>query len=437
MRYPIVIFAFDRLDYLAALLHSLKAQTDGAMAGREVHLFQDGAACAWTGHMRTDRELTLRSIELFRTAFPEGRVHFTDANLGIALQWHRGEEFIFGERQAPAAYLLEDDTVLAPHYLDMADHLIDRAREHGRIAYVSAFGDPTASPEEQRAGARHLQQMEHIWGAAMLRDYWEKERRVIAPYYRMMCAQPYCNRPHDEILQLLCRTLGSGRGTAQDSAKEAAAIALGYARLTTRACHARYIGERGVHFNRTIFERFGFDRTQLYPEPVFDLILPDTAEIDRLIAEQNRDVRIAMHNQTITNPGLFRLLATPVRVGVEPGHFLRLADDGHLVTSTDSAAASPFLVLSWQQADNVLFMLKDDSGRWLDLDTDRSLVMREIEPKPDNLPFPFFRKPGNSEPFMVIAADARAFTHDPGSGILKASATTNSEAAKFRLLPAG
>ena len=231
----------------------------------------------------------------------------------------------------------------------------------------------------------------------------------MAPYYDLMAAQPYRARPHEAILQLLHRTLGRGRGTAQDSVKEAAAIRLGYARLTTKICHAKYIGDRGVHFNRALYEHHGFNQTELYPDPVFDSLLPSYPEIDAIVAAEDKAVRSTLCHMAVGSPGLYATVAVRARITLAPDRYLALAENGkHLVTTTQAEAALPLHVLTWEESPAPHIVFKSDHNRWVGLEDDGRLVLQT----PNQPSVTFFRLP-MSEPFYVIGPNGRAVVHRP------------------------
>jgi hypothetical protein len=58
-------------------------------------------------------------------------------------------------------------------------------------------------------------------------------------------------------------------------------------RLTTFACHARYIGRRGVHWTEDLYKRSGLGSTKLYrgapepPDPPTDAQIAEWLAIER------------------------------------------------------------------------------------------------------------------------------------------------------------
>src|SRR5690348_16829518 len=179
-RYPIAILSFNRPDYLADVLRSLRAQTVPIRAA-DVFFFQDGYVSR-TGRDLTDPKLVERCVELFETIFPASRIFLSKENLGVARNFARAEEYLFAELGNTAAFFFEDDLVISPHYLTALSTLTDLALEEKRIAYVAAYGNHRATLQEQRHAAHKLIPMRHKWGFALTRRHWGAQRDLLKPY---------------------------------------------------------------------------------------------------------------------------------------------------------------------------------------------------------------------------------------------------------------
>lgn len=435
--YPVILFAYDRLDYFQQVLDCLAGQ-DVAIAGaREVHLFQDGARCIFRDIDTTSAEKTEQSAALFKSYFPDGHVHYDGKNRNIALQWRRAEDYIFGERGFPAAHFLEDDTIIAPHYLRMLDHLTGLALAHGRVSYVSAFGDHTLSAEQQQAAAGAMGPMRHIWASAMMRDYWLKERPLLDGYYQLMSAHPYSGRPTTAILRALHQTVGFARGTAQDSAKETASVALGYARLTTRSCHAKYIGDRGSHFVPENYKAMKFDRTEMFGAPVLDISWPENDEIDKIIGSDRAGIESGSYRSSLIYPDYFEYLSETHFIALDDRYFLAVDPaSGFVIVVGNQAAASRFSVVSWTEGDQKVVVIKDASGKFVSL-CGKNMIMSLSEDKKFRA---FFAQPAG-DGWLYLVDDTgytfrKALFDDGSAGVLIRSTQRYSAAAKFKLIPA-
>ena len=84
---PIAILSLNRPDYLDQMLRSLAAQSEESLAGREIHLFQDGMFNNFSKETYAPEKVVLDNIALFSDLFPSGYIHIQEANLGIALHF--------------------------------------------------------------------------------------------------------------------------------------------------------------------------------------------------------------------------------------------------------------------------------------------------------------------------------------------------------------
>jgi GT2 family glycosyltransferase len=272
----IAILSFDRPHYLREVLHSLRSQVSER---DEVILVQDGARNAWSGRMKASPQHIQQCIDIFQKIVPWGTVLASEGNIGIALNYERAETHLFETLRRPHALILEDDLVLSPQYVRVIRSLLKIAHNDRRIAYVSACGDMWASLEEQRARLRELRHMHENWGFAMTREAWLDERPFRREYLDLLADRDYSERDGARIVEFYRQRGWKMKTTSQDSARWIASVELGKVRLTTFACHARYIGEVGQHFGRELYYRCGFHRTLMLDVPAAEPQHPTSAQI--------------------------------------------------------------------------------------------------------------------------------------------------------------
>ena len=282
--YPIAILSFDRPAYLRPVLKSLARQTS---PDDHVILFQDGAFNRYSGRHKADPRNVASCINLFRQYFPRGEVCESPENLGIAFNYERAERFVFEELAAGSALFLEDDLVLSPNYLDVIDMLLAIASSNDRIGYVSAYGDFWADLDTQSLFADRLIQMHENWGAAITRQSWLAERSFRRRYLDLVSGVDYSFRDHEKI-----RNFYLGRGwrtsiTSQDCARWIACLEKGAVRVTTGACHAKYIGAKGEHFNKRIYRQRQYGLTKVFTGPLKPISMPDQAMINAWLADEH------------------------------------------------------------------------------------------------------------------------------------------------------
>ncbi|WBV43609.1 hypothetical protein [Pseudoroseomonas cervicalis] len=278
---PIIIFAFDRAPYLRRFCLSLKAQQGVVLDERRIFLLQDGAVSRRSGVRYAQDEAMAESVLAFRSVFPQGQVVASPENLGIAGNLRRGERLAFEALDADLAYFFEDDLELGPFYLLMMERLREALAPHPQVAYFAAYGDHRVTPRPDRV---NLMPLDHHWGFGLRRDAWRRISEELAPYYALLDRTDYRHRNH-----LAIHRWQEGRDMAidkssQDAMKAVAAARLGYARVMTEMCFARYIGEKGASFNERIFRQLGYDR--MVPAERGDLPIEpvDAAMLQRMVA---------------------------------------------------------------------------------------------------------------------------------------------------------
>lgn len=284
---PIFVMSFNRPDYLRAVLASLRAQTGSDIEGRDIYLFQDGAVNAVSGLRHATDEDIAASVAVFREAFPRGTVMEAPANLGVALNFDRAETFGFETLGAESIVFLEDDMVLAPHYLQMLDALTATHADDPRVGYVAAYGNHHVRDlAEQRARRHEIALLYHNWAFALYRRHWLLVRPHVRAYLDLVTGVDYRLRDGPRIRALFQSWGYANRGTSQDVAKTLACCREGVVKINTVTCNARYIGKEGLHMRPEDYGRLRFADTTLYPEPVLDWAPLDDDSHGRLLSAQ-------------------------------------------------------------------------------------------------------------------------------------------------------
>ncbi|SFU46754.1 hypothetical protein SAMN02799631_00777 [Methylobacterium sp. 174MFSha1.1] len=263
MSVPIIIMSFDRPEYLERFCVSLREQVGFDLDENLIHLMQDGGRSRRTGCVYANEEALDASAAVFKRHFPHSHLHRAEENLGIAMNFERAEKFAFQNLGADVAYFFEDDMELGPYYL----HILDRMRAAGQdcpnLGYFACYGDIYRGFDAKHA---KIVPLEHHWGFGLTRRCWEAMQGWIAPFYEIYRHTDYKFRPHLTILrQFLTKDVAWGE-TSQDVIKTAACASLGFARINTDVCFARYIGVQGQSFNEQTFKELGYDRAPLIVE---------------------------------------------------------------------------------------------------------------------------------------------------------------------------
>ncbi len=283
--FHIAILSFDRPEYLSKVLKSLRPQLS---VNDKVTLFQDGHLSRHQDAAVASPQKIRACISAFKAVIPWGDIVHSSENLGIALNYERAETHVFETLGAEACLLLEDDLVLSPNFIEVTTQLLGFARQDDRIGYVSACGNLWAKKEEQRRRSTELMPMHENWGAAMTRKSWAAERTFRSGYLDLVRNADYKVRDHDKI-RAFYKLLGwDCKFTSQDSARWIACLERGAIRLSTFACHARYIGIHGVHFTPALYELGKFADTVMFDGSAPMLSKPSNEWIAKCLAEERK-----------------------------------------------------------------------------------------------------------------------------------------------------
>ena len=107
--------------------------------------------------------------------------------------------------------------------------------------------------------------MHENWGSALTRKSWLKQRPIRELYWGLIENSDYRQRDGKSILKLY-RDLGFNLAhTSQDASRWAACAQAGLVRVTTKTCHARYIGDFGVHERPDRYKKYRFAGSIWYP----------------------------------------------------------------------------------------------------------------------------------------------------------------------------
>ncbi|ONG47871.1 hypothetical protein BKE38_22535 [Pseudoroseomonas deserti] len=256
---PIIIFAFDRGEYLRRFCLSLKAQEGIAIDERRIFLLQDGAVSRRSGVRYATDAAMAESVTAFRSVFPAGQVVASPENLGIAGNIQRGERMAFDSLEAETAYFFEDDLELGPAYMVMMERMREALSAFPEVGYFAAYGDHRQKPKPTRV---RMVPLDHHWGFGLRRTAWKRIAEWLKPYYGIIGQTDYPNRNHLGVYRFLAKQDMAIDKSSQDALKALAAAKLGIARVMTDLCFARYIGAKGASFSEKRFFEMGYDRME-------------------------------------------------------------------------------------------------------------------------------------------------------------------------------
>jgi hypothetical protein len=264
---PIVLYSFDRPDYLRRVCASLRAQRGVTIDPKRVWLLQDGGVSPFTKRRFAAQPAIDESIKVFREHFPAGTVLDSPHNLGVARNILRGETLVFEELDQEVGYFFEDDLELGPHYLWALEQLRVLTEPLGRVAYFGAYGDHR---RDYPGPVVKYIPLEHHWGFGLRRAAWRRMMEWLKPYYALLEGIDYNDRDHRRIFKLFEGMTIASEASSQDAAKSLACLDLGLARVLTTVSFGRYIGERGNSFSPEHFRAMGFDKMRIAAAETYD-----------------------------------------------------------------------------------------------------------------------------------------------------------------------
>ena len=281
MSRPIIVYAYNRPDYLNKTLEALKPQTKDS----EVFLFQDGARI-----LLDETSKVKESIDIFKKHFPKSTVFDSSVNLGVAFNQKRARDFIFD--RAESAIFIEDDMQLNSYYIEQLNLLMDKFKEDQEIAIVSCFGEPHRHDDiykfmphltkyddpykNQERNKHRFMQAEHLWAYGMTRHAWHTIRPFMEGFYAMI-PEDYRGRPHEHILNY-CDQYGMSPSkvvTSQDSVTCGFLALHNFVKVSTLTMNAKSIGEWGEHSNPDHYKQF-WANYKIFDELVTDFEWDDT-----------------------------------------------------------------------------------------------------------------------------------------------------------------
>jgi hypothetical protein len=273
MKTPIVLTAYNRPDYFKQVLDSVSSQC----WDRKVYCVIDGP------RFKEDVDLVKKSFELSKQIIPHCETVVANPNQGVAKIMKYARELVFKDHEF--LILIEDDSVLQPHYIQQLDLLIDKFRDDERIAMINCFGEHHRSKkthkysyidysgeqnnkvslQEQENNKDKLILMDHLWAYAMRKSSYEKIYDILESYWKLL-PQEYRFRPHGDILNLMS-SIGADPNkivSSQDSCTSAAFAARDMIKVSTFTNNFKYIGEVGEHSRPHNFADAGWNDQDLY-----------------------------------------------------------------------------------------------------------------------------------------------------------------------------
>jgi hypothetical protein len=131
MKYPVVIFCYDRLDMISQTVASLKK--NWLANETPVYIFSDGAK----GPSDKDNVNQVRQYIRTITGFQKITILERECNFGLAVNIVSGVSKILESYEA--VIVLEDDIVTAPYFLDFMNDALDAYSDDLKVCQVAGY----------------------------------------------------------------------------------------------------------------------------------------------------------------------------------------------------------------------------------------------------------------------------------------------------------
>jgi len=316
----VVLFAFNRPDYLARVLGSLRADRC------DVHIFVDGIVNPYSGCQRSPVSPVAHTVRLARDV-PGAHVFQGASNYGVGLMQFFAAHRVFCELKYPAAIFLEDDLVLGQSYIPSVLALLPTLANTPCLSAVQAgYRQLDANPNSIRlldARQEHV----HYWGWATTRAkfaaiYDTYSRAVLALFSKV----DYVMRndtPADPLGRWFRERGLEPDHRSQDWVRDACFRLAGMThKLVCARRRAAPIGERGLHCNPRMFRAMGLDSSTR------DIDQPPVFAAGHFVLGLAVPIWIADAN-------------VPARLRDCLAHTVRMPAADHIVVTTDGAFAPP------------------------------------------------------------------------------------------------
>ena len=261
-KYPIAVMCFNRPDYLAMTLESLRGQSM-KIQEEQLTFWLDG----FVGSKDQESSVSDRTkevLDLVTHSFPRSKIFASSSNLGVGLNFKRAEDFNFKGTDNFVLFL-EEDGVLHQSYLEVITELTSKYDSIDEVVSLSAFGDILGVKKPIR---EEMYSQWHAWGYALKRSHHVERSWILQGYYSILSENPYHKRDDVKIREYLANLGIITTFTSQDSVKDAIRRHFGRLALTTGARLGNYIGKIGQHFTPQIFETLGYGDLELDSGPL-------------------------------------------------------------------------------------------------------------------------------------------------------------------------
>jgi hypothetical protein len=252
MELGIAIISFNRPLYFRKVFRSLEKQKVEA----DFHLFQDGAKSVFTNKYKGKPQDINRSIEIFRKSKLNNKTeHIREMNYGNAINQYEAIEFM--AKKYKYFILVEDDLILGKDYIETLLKLKPFLNEY--FSANAGFRRHCEKRYIKKNLNKVIAKKTHWWAELFRSENWYEVKDWFLEYYKYVSHSEYRNRPREAITEYFHYHNFMVPQSSQDAGRDFALFKMGYQRITTVVNRGFYIGEKGLHFSKTLYNRMGFE----------------------------------------------------------------------------------------------------------------------------------------------------------------------------------
>ncbi len=266
MKRAVAILSFNRPDYLKKVIDSVKEQT---YTDFDYWLFQDGNLNQFSWRRAANQTDIDKCIEIFKEAFPKGKVEYSKTNIGIGLNWKRCEEQLFLEEEYEEVIFLEDDLVLSPPYMETMVNMFDQFRDDDRVGMINAYGEVGGNRFPEVGPPSLIRRMGHLWAIGVSKKQWLKRRKLMLEFYDIIGDKDYRFRPWQEIANFYAANgIKQDIALGQDGCKTAVLLLSKQVKVSPSVNLAKYIGEKGFHADPANYQMHQYGTMPVYDKVI-------------------------------------------------------------------------------------------------------------------------------------------------------------------------
>ena len=254
MKLGIGLIAFNRPEYFKQVVRSLEKQD---LKDVDFYLFLDGQVNPFSGRIAC-RKIDLQKCELIYSSskLPNKKYSINKENVGNAINQFEAIEYLSDNYEH--FLIVEDDAVLGKDYLKLIRLMIKQLKRNDIFSYSCSFRRSCNSEDIDKNLNKVIIDSQHWFAECYYSMQWKKARPYFIEYFNLVKNLDYRQRPFRKIKEFFAGNGYPTPHTSQDAGRDYALFRAGLKRMTTVVNRGFYIGEKGMHFNPRLYEKYKF-----------------------------------------------------------------------------------------------------------------------------------------------------------------------------------